>query len=373
MLKVGFLVNPIAGMGGRVGLKGTDGVLEEARKLGARPIAGDHAGAMLSEFAKMHDKGEAEWLTCSGGMGADSLEKAGIGFRTVYEAPKVTGQKDTVAASAEFLKRKADIILFCGGDGTARDICSVVGRKIPILGIPAGVKMHSGVFGVTPAKTAEVLVGFISGELKPAEAEVLDLDEDMYRQGEWVVRLYGSALTPFESTLVQTSKMMVEEASDADILAEIGEYVQELVSEEPETLFLLGPGGTAEAIGRMLGMDKTLLGIDAWAGKTQPGKDLNEAGILKLFDKYKKMKLILSPIGSQGFVLGRGNLQLSPAVVKRIGRENIIVVSTPAKLQKTPVLRFDTGDAELDRELAGRGWFSVVMGYRLSRLAKVAI
>jgi len=373
MLKVGFLVNPIAGMGGRVGLKGTDGVLEEARKLGAIPIAGEHARAMLSEFNRIRKDGDAEWLTCSGEMGADSLEKAGIGFSTVYEAPEATGQKDTVAASRAFLKQKADIVLFCGGDGTARDICSVVGRKIPILGIPAGVKMHSGVFGVTPAKTAEVLAGFISGDLKPAEAEIMDLDEDRYRKGEWVVRLYGSTLTPFESTLVQTSKMMVAEASDADVLAEIGEYIQELVSEEPGTLFLLGPGGTTEAIGKVLGMEKTLLGIDAWAGGAQPGTDLNEAGILKLLDKYKKVKLILSPIGSQGFVLGRGNLQLSPRVVRRIGRENIIVVSTPAKLQKTPVLRFDTGDAELDRVLAGRSWFSVVVGYRLSRLAKIQI
>lgn len=375
MLKLGFLVNPIAGMGGRVGLKGTDGKADEALRLGAKPISQEHADIMLAALQCILKKApaEIEWLTCSGPMGAESLERAGFAFRTVFAAGKKTASNDTLAAAKIFMDEKADLILFCGGDGTARDICSVVKRNVPMLGIPSGVKMHSGVFGITPAKTAEVLAGFISGELKPAEAEIMDLDEDLYRKGEWTVRLFDSALTPFESTLVQTSKMMVTEASDADILAEISEYIQELVHDEPETLFILGPGGTAEAIGKALGVEKTLLGIDAWIGGKQTGKDLNEQGLLKLLDIYNKVKLILSPIGSQGFILGRGNLQLSPQVIRKIGRENIIVISTPAKLAATPVLRFDTGDAGLDTELAGRGWFSVVMGYRLSRLAKIAV
>ncbi|MDD4308186.1 MAG: ATP-NAD kinase family protein [Thermoplasmata archaeon] len=375
MVKIGFLVNPIAGMGGRVGLKGTDGKADEALRLGAKPISQEHADIMLAALRGILDKApaEIEWLTCSGPMGAESLERAGFAFRTVFKAGKKTASKDTLAATKIFMDEKADLILFCGGDGTARDICSAVKRNVPMLGIPSGVKMHSGVFGITPAKTAEVLAGFISGELKPAEAEIMDLDEDLYRKGEWAVRLFDSALTPFESTLVQTSKMMVTEASDADILAEISEYIGELVHDEPETLFILGPGGTTEAIGKALGIEKTLLGIDAWAGGKQAGKDLNEQGLLKLFDKYNKVKLILSPIGSQGFILGRGNLQLSPQIIRRIGRDNIIVISTPAKLAATPVLRFDTGDAVLDTELAGRGWFSVVMGYRLSRLAKIEI
>jgi len=371
MAKVGFLVNPIAGMGGKVGLKGTDGMADEALSLGAKPIAGEHASAMLAKFAKLGI--EAEWVTCSGKMGAEYLEAAGISCAIVHKAPAPSRSEDTTAAVRAFLEEKVDIILFCGGDGTARDICSVVKRSVPMLGIPSGVKMYSGVFGVTPAKTAEVLAGFISGELKPAEAEIMDLDEEKYRLGEWVVRLYDSALTPFESTLVQTSKMMVTEASDADVLGEIAEYIGELVSEEPETLFILGPGGTTEAIGKALGMEKTLLGIDAYAGGDQVGKDLNEAALLKLIDKYNKTKLILSPIGSQGFVLGRGNLQLSPAVIRKIRRNDILIVSTPAKLAKTPVLRFDTGDAELDTELAGRGWISVIISYRTSRLAKISI
>ncbi|MDO9537038.1 MAG: ATP-NAD kinase family protein [Thermoplasmata archaeon] len=374
-MKIGFIINPIAGMGGRVGLKGTDGMEEQARDLGATPVSGINAETMLFHLRKIIKANpmEIEWLTCSGDMGADPLAKAGFEFRSVYESGIKTSSKDTLAAAESFLEEKVELILFCGGDGTARDISSIVKRKVPMLGIPSGVKMHSGVFGITPAKTAEVLAGFVSGELKPADVEIMDVDEVLYRKGEWSVRLYDSALTPFESTLVQTSKMMVTEASDSEILEEIGEYIQELVSENPDTLFILGPGGTTEAIGKMLGVDKTLLGIDAVVGDSQVGKDLNENGLLKLLDKYKNLKLILSPIGSQGFVLGRGNLQISPQVVRLIGRENIMVVSTAAKLQRTPVLRFDTGDDELNKMLAGRGYFSVVLGYRLSRLAKVEI
>ncbi|MCK5024254.1 MAG: ATP-NAD kinase family protein [Thermoplasmata archaeon] len=373
MVKVGFLINPIAGMGGRVGLKGTDGVLGQAMELGAEPVAREKAEIMLSRLRELIYIRELDWLTCCGDMGAKALDEAGFDFSITYDAIENTSQKDTLAAAKSFMDAGVDLIVFCGGDGTARDIVSMVEKNVPVLGIPSGVKMYSGVFGVSPARTAEVLAGFLNGELELADVEIMDLDEDKYRQGDWSVRLYYSAMTPFESTLVQSSKMMIEAASDEAIKEEIGEYIEELISEEPDTLFLLGPGGTLEFISKMLGMEKTLLGIDAIAGGQQVGDDLNEEGILQLFEKYNKIKLILSPIGSQGFVLGRGNLQLSPKVIQKIGRENILIVSTPAKLHRTPKLRFDTGDAGLNSELAGRGWFSVVIGYRLSRLAEVSI
>ncbi len=371
-MKIGFLINPIAGMGGKVGLKGTDGVLDQAIELGAKPVAQEKAGKMLSRLREIYPE-KIDWLTCRGDMGEKALDEAGFGFSIAYDSTEEASQKDTLAAAKSFMEAGVDLIIFCGGDGTARDIVSVIEKNVPVLGIPSGVKMYSGVFGISPARTAEVLDGFLKEELDLAEVEIMDLDEDKYRQGDWSVRLYYSANTPFESTLVQSSKMMIEAASDETIKEEIGEYIEELVSEQQDTLFLLGPGGTLEFIGNMLGIEKTLLGIDAIAGGQEVGTDLNEEGILKLFNEYNKIKLILSPIGSQGFVLGRGNLQLSPQVIRTIGRENIMVVSTPAKLQRTPKLRFDTGDADLNSELAGRGWFSVVIGYRLSRLAEVSI
>ncbi len=376
MKRIGFLVNPIAGMGGRVGLKGTDGVLDRAISLGAEPVAPLKAAEMLSAFTKMQENAPVEitWMTCSGSMGADVLGEAGFeDVEVILEVGKDTSGENTKVAVERFKEHGVDLVIFCGGDGTARDICQVTRDKVAILGIPSGVKMYSGVFGISPAGTAEILMDFLEDQLTMTNVEILDLDEDRYREGEWVVRLYDTALTPFESTLVQASKMMMDQVSEDGIKEEIAEYITEDIKDKPDTLFLLGPGSTVEFVARELNVGNTLLGIDAVVGGEVMGSDLNEEGILGLLKEYNEYRLILSPIGAQGFVLGRGNLQLSPEVIRRIGRKNIMVLSTPAKLQRTPVLRFDTGDAELDSELAGKGYFSVVMGYRLSRLVKVEI
>lgn len=375
--RVGFLINPIAGMGGRVGLKGTDGVVEAAIALGARRTAHIKAAETLTELRRLIDASGSDidvaWLTCAGDMGADSLRAARFSrFEIVHRAAEgQSDDRDTKAAAKGFVERGVDLILFCGGDGTARDLCDVVGERAPLLGIPAGVKMYSGVFGMTPARTAEILLGFLEGRLSVTQADVLDLDEEGYRQGEWAVRLFYSALTPYEPTLTPAAKMLITETSDADVKREIASYLLEEIRADRAALFLLGPGSTVRSIGDALGIEKTLLGIDAIAGDEVVGRDLNEREISDLLDRYPRCKLVLSPIGAQGFVLGRGNLQLSPEVIRRIGLDAIIVVATPAKLARTPVLRFDTGDATLDVELTASGYLSVVIGYRLHRLAKV--
>jgi predicted polyphosphate/ATP-dependent NAD kinase len=377
MTRIGFLINPIAGMGGRVGLKGTDGVLAEAIRLGAEPVASDRALEMLRELHGLLDgrtpAPPLDWLTCSGAMGADALAEAGFAeFRIMHSPGSDTGSDDTIAATRRFLEEGADIVLFCGGDGTARDIATVTQEAVPILGIPSGVKMYSGVFGVTPQRTAEILLGFAEGRLSPATVEILDLDEERYRAGEWAVRLWQSATTPFEPDYTQAAKALITEAADADVKEDIALYVAEEIGTNPDILFLLGPGSTVQSIGRRFGIDKTLLGIDAIADERVVGTDLNEGGILALLDQYPHRRLVLSPIGAQGFVLGRGNLQISPAVIRRIGPDNIVVVATPAKIRRTPVLRFDTGDRKLDAELAAGGYIPVVTGYRRRRLVKVS-
>jgi predicted polyphosphate/ATP-dependent NAD kinase len=306
-------------------------------------------------------------------MGADALRAAGFEqFEVVYTPASSPTRRDTEAAIAEFLERGVDLLLFCGGDGTARDICSVARQRVPMLGIPAGVKMYSGVFGASAIHTAEILVEYLAGRLAPAKVDILDLDEDRYRRGEWAARLYDVALTPFEPTLTQATKMLITDAGEESAKAEIAEHLFEAMQAEPQTLFVLGPGSTVQSLGSRLGVDKTLLGIDAVAGGQLVGKDLNERQLLDRIGRYPRVKLVLSPIGAQGFVLGRGNLPLSPEVIGRIGGENLIVVSTPAKLARTPLLRFDTGDAALDAALARKGFLPVVIGYHLSRLVRVA-
>jgi len=376
--RIGFLINPVAGMGGRVGLKGTDNVVEAAIELGAEPTSQLKAEETLRKLKALLDRpGEAvheNWHTCSGHMGADALRAAGFAdFEIVYEVSDDTSETDTKAAAARFLELGVDLILFCGGDGTARDIVSVVAQHVPILGIPSGVKMYSGVFGISATRTAEILLAFLEGRLEAAPADVLDLDEEKYRRGEWDVRLYYAALTPYEATLTQSAKMLVTEATEAEVKEEIASYLREEIEARPGELFLLGPGSTVQAIGQVLGIDKTLLGVDAVVDGRIVGKDLNERGILELFKRIPRRALVVSPIGAQGFVLGRGNQQLSPEVIRMISDRDIIVIATPAKLARTPVLRFDTGDAVLDAELARTGYVPVVVGYRRRRLAKVEV
>ena len=192
--KIGFIVNPVAGMGGKVGLKGTDGVVKQAIKLGAKPVASGKAEETIKEFISNYStKDEIKWFTCSGEMGVIELKKAGITkMETVYTpASKDTTSNDTKNACKRFLEKKVDLIMFCGGDGTARDIFEIVDQKIPLLGIPSGVKMHSGVFGVNISATAKMLHEFINQTLTIGDAEIMDLDEEKYRKGEWNIRLFS--------------------------------------------------------------------------------------------------------------------------------------------------------------------------------------
>jgi predicted polyphosphate/ATP-dependent NAD kinase len=221
-------------------------------------------------------------------------------------------------------------------------------------------------------RTAEILLRYLLREIGLAQVEIVDLDEDRYRSNEWAVRLYMSARTPFEPSCSQSAKALIEGLSEEAVKDDIAAHLREEIAAQPRTLFLLGPGSTVQAVGRALAMEKTLLGIDAVDGDKVVGLDLSEREILGLLGRYRDCKLVLSPIGAQGFILGRGNQQLSPMVIRRIGANNIILVSTPAKLARTPLLQFDTGDAELDDEMVSRKFFEVIVGYHRTRLVRVA-
>jgi predicted polyphosphate/ATP-dependent NAD kinase len=375
--RLGFLVNPIAGLGGRLGLKGTDGRADEAIGAGAEPVAPARAAAFLAALRDLTARGPdlaVRWLTCAGSMGADLLLSAGFAadsFEAMHVPDSPTTAADTQAFARLAVDRGADLIVFCGGDGTARDVLEAVRDRVPILGIPAGVKMHSAVFAIHPRAAAELLAAYLRGDLRVGEAEVLDLDEDAYRRGDWKIRFYGTAKTVVEPNLVQAGKLMVAEVTEEAILVELAEHFREVFEAEPGTLFLLGPGSTLAGIASRLGIAKTLLGVDAVAGMRTIQPDVNEAAILELLGRYPTAKLVVSPIGAQGFILGRGNLQVSPAVLRRIGTRNVVVVATPAKLAATPVLRVDTGDDALDREIRARDYLFVVMGYRTSKIHPV--
>lgn len=376
-MRIGFVINPIAGMGGRVGLKGTDGVYTDAVKKGAEPIA-EKKALLAIQTLKQENKeiaSQINWITCAHHMGENILLQSGIdkdSISVIYASSsgdigKSTTQ-DTINACKRFLEEQVDLLVFCGGDGTARDVVSIVKKTIPILGIPSGVKMHSGVFGITPHAAGMMIARFVNGELSTGDAEIMDLDETLYRKGTWKVRLYDTAQGILEPSYVQVGKASFAQVNDDDIKDDITDHISEELDNHPTTLYLFGSGGTIDFIAKKLGIHNTILGIDAVYQKETIAVDANEQEILNLLQKFDEIKVILSPIGAQGFIFGRGNLQLSPTIIRKIGIDNIIVLSTPSKLKDTPVLRVDTGDETLDKEFVEYEMMLVLIGYRMSRV-----
>jgi predicted polyphosphate/ATP-dependent NAD kinase len=363
MKRIGLLINPVAGMGGSVGLKGTDNSVLEARLRGAQPHAPDRAKIALAILAPRTD---LLFLTCSGAMGEDTVKGAGItGYQVLYHYTGESSSADTKKAVRTFLKSGVDLVLFCGGDGTARDVFDVTGSEVPLLGIPAGVKMYSAVFAVDPASAADLVLAFERDNIR--DAEVLDVDEEAYRAGTLKTRLYGVARTPVLAGKIQVAKQVYEERDEERAKAVIAQFIDEIML--PGTLYILGAGTTTEAIARRLGIKKTLLGVDVVRDKKRVAADCDEKTLLSLADKSGDIRIIISPIGAQGFILGRGNQQISASLVRKIGIHKVIVIATPHKLAQIPFLYVDSGDAALDREFGDT--IQVISGYRIAQRKKI--
>ncbi len=359
--KVGFIVNPIAGMGGAVGLKGTDGkvILEEAISRGAKPIAATRAEAFLTELKPII--GNISLLVGAGDMGENEARKQGYNFKVVGERKQQTSPEDTKATAKGIVDAKVDLLVFCGGDGTTRDIQRVVDLKIPVLGVPTGVKMHSAIFAVNPQAAARVVYRYLSGELPLHEAEVMDVDEQAFREGRLSAELFGYMLSPYEPHLIQSNKLASPMTEDElRNQAAIAVYIIEIM--EPGVLYIMAPGTTTRTISDLLDQKKTLLGVDLFLDKKIIEKDVNEKQIIQAI-KGKKAKIIVTLIGGQGFVFGRGNQQISSKVIRQVGLENVLVVATASKLRNLKSLRVDTGDPELDRDFR-KNKLKVIFDYK---------
>ena len=371
--KLGLIVNPIAGLGGKVGLKGTDGeaIIKRAIKLRATAVSPTRALEALRTLT--YARNEFELVTYPFEMGQDVAEKCCLNSKIIGSIVKgKTTATDTKNAARDMMKVGVDLILFSGGDGTARDICEVIGGEVPVLGIPAGVKMHSAVFAINPKKAAELAISFLRGEASLREAEVMDIDEDAFRKKNKVVaRLYGYLQVPYEKSLVQPIKIgsstTMDEKSNQEAIAE---YIVERM--EDDCYYILCPGTTVKAIADKLGFKKTLLGVDIVKKRRMIAMDVNEEKLLKLIEG-EKAKIVVSPIGGQGFIFGRGNQQISPQVIKKVGIDNIIILATENKLHSIgpgkPLL-VDTGDDEINRQLSG--YKRVVTGYNKEVIWKVS-
>jgi len=364
---LGFIVNPIAGMGGAVGLKGTDGkdILEKAINLGAEPVAPARAEFFLSELKAI--KKDVQLIVGVGLMGENEARNHGYSCKVFGEKRKQTSNEDTVEIAKEIVKEGVDLLVFCGGDGTARDVLNAVDKQLPVLGVPTGVKMHSAVFAVDPKAAARIASRFLRKQLPLWEAEVMDIDEEAFRRGRVSARLHGYLLTPYEPRLIQGAKMaspMTE--SEVRNQAALAIYVIETM--KPDVVYIISAGTTTRIIGDLLDEKKTLLGMDLFCNKKLVAKDVNEKQILEAI-KGKTARIIVTPIGGQGFIFGRGNQQISPEVIRQVGMDNIVVIATKNKMKNLKSLKVDTGDTELD--VAFRGTIKVLTDYKVEQTVPI--
>jgi predicted polyphosphate/ATP-dependent NAD kinase len=359
--RLGFIVNPVAGLGGRVGLKGSDGlaVQQQARELGAVPEAPDRAAEAMKMLKK--SAGDLEKIvTCPTDMGENVAVRCGFSPIIIGDiSPGKTTPADTQRAALEMHALGVDLIMFAGGDGTARDVCEAVGDTVPAIGIPAGVKIHSAVFGVNPASTGELAARFLGDEIRTLRnAEVMDIDEEAYRQGIVSPRLFGYLKIPYQRRLVQARKSPNPVSEEAVLNA----IALDVIDHMDEDCYMIGPGTTTRPILTNLGLRKTLIGVDVVCGRKLVIADANETSLLELLE-YHLAKIIVTPIGGQGYIFGRGNQQISPKVLRRVGLENIIVISAPEKILSLggrPLL-VDTGDYEMDEALSR--YMKIITGY----------
>ncbi|MEN0035835.1 MAG: ATP-NAD kinase family protein [Cellvibrio sp.] len=364
MFKLGLIVNPYAGLGGSVGLKGSDGdvIRSEAIARGAEPRALQRIERTLQIISNFKD--QVETFCFAGDMGEASSRAAGFITHVIGEAEQQpSNAQDTCAAARLIMQQNVDLILFAGGDGTARLIADVVGKTQPVLGVPCGVKMHSGVYANAPEAAGEILKQLLTGSLvNVVERDVKDIDEDAFRNGQVRARFYGTLLVPEDSQFLQQVK---NAGTERDELAQL-DVAQEMIDQlQPDTLYLVGPGSTTHLFLQELGLEGSLLGVDLLLNNELIAADVSAAQILAQLDNFSgPVKMIITAIGGQGHILGRGNQQFTPSILRRVGKDNIHIIAARGKilaLNGRPLL-VDTNDPELD--IAFGGYRPVITGYR---------
>jgi len=362
MFKIGLIINPYAGIGGRVGLKGSDGeaIRSQALQMGAEKLALQKAENALLEIVE--DKAKIKILTASHEMGQSLCHKLGFDHQVVYQAAELSSAKDTQNAIKAIQRHKPDLIMFAGGDGTARDIYQVADEQQVLMGIPAGVKIHSGVYAVSAQAAGLLLKKMMRGQLvNLTQADVVDLDEAAFRQGLVKSRYYGEMMIPNSIQYMQAVKQASDYHQEQN-LEDIAAYVIEQMDDE--FYYVIGSGTSCAVIMRQLVIENTLLGSDIIHQGQLIQADATERDLLQAIEENKKVHFILTVIGGQGHILGRGNQQISPPVVQKVGWQSFTIIATEQKIKALdgkPLL-VDSGDRELDKQL--RGMQKVIIGYR---------
>ncbi|SFD10937.1 Predicted polyphosphate-or ATP-dependent NAD kinase [Pseudoalteromonas denitrificans DSM 6059] len=361
--KLGLIINPVAGLGGSVALKGSDGMSQKAIELGAIAKSNMRTRAALEVLKPYQSK--IEIYTVNGLMGEQVSRELGFKTHIVYACGPESTAKDTENAAQILKQQDVDLILFAGGDGTARNICHAIEDSIVVLGIPAGCKIHSGVYAITPKAAGRVVELLIKGELVTVQdADVMDIDEVAFREGSVKAKRYGEMQVPSELRYIQSVKNGGKE-TDELVLVDIAAFVASQM--EDDERYIIGSGSTVAAIMEEVGLKNTLLGVDVIEDHELIASDVTATQLFKLITEHNnkglKTKLVITLIGGQGHIFGRGNQQLSPELIRLVGRDNIILVATKTKLQalNNRPLICDTGDSKLDDELSG--YIRVITGY----------
>lgn len=376
MFRLGLIINPLAGIGGRVALKGSDGdaTVKKAQQLGAKPLAQSRVRAALEEIQTYRD--QIKIYTAAHDMG--EFIARDLGFDVEVVADNINGATtaaDTENTVKKLIQKGIDLLLFAGGDGTARNVYHALqeihqDHSITLIGIPAGCKIHSSVYAVTPRHAGELLALIIRGRpLALKEAQVMDIDEEAFRHDVVKARRYGQLMVPAENHYMQNMKEGGIEHEEL-ILQDIAAYIVETM--EDDSVYFIGSGTTPKAVMDELGLESTLLGIDAVQNRQLLAKDMNEQQIKALLAEHPNAKMILTIIGGQGHLFGRGNQQFSPDVIRAIGKDNVIVIATPDKLHALGgrPIRVDTGDETLNENLCGM--IQVITGYEQQTLYRIA-
>lgn len=351
--KVGLIVNPLAGLGGSVALKGSDNVAKDALAKGALPQAHKRCLAALQPLQGL----DIKVFTYAGDMGENCALVAGLSHQVIGAAKHQPSQfEDTMCAAQELAQLGVDVIMFAGGDGTARDMLKALetaGSQIPVVGIPAGVKIHSGVYGINPKAAGQVVAKLVSGELVSLRShEVRDIDETAFREGQVKARYFGEMLVPEEHQYMQATKSSSGKEDEQLVLMDIADWVAENMDDDVR--YIMGSGSTVAAIMERLGLVNTLLGVDVIENGELIASDVTAQELLQLTQGHIS-ELYITLIGGQGHIFGRGNQQLSPALIRQLGLDHIHIVATKTKLNELegrPLL-VDTGDGQLDDELTG--------------------
>lgn len=368
--RLGLIINPLAGVGGQAALKGSDGVAEQALAQGVLPQAQRRVAIALEQLLPLRE--QLQVFAAPGPMGSDLLTDMGFDHQVIGELGDAnqTSAEDTERCAAALQQTGVDLLLFAGGDGTARNICNQIRADQLVLGIPAGVKIHSGVYAVNPRAAGELVALLVKGDLvRLREADVRDIDETAFRQGQVKTRHYGELSVPEEGRFVQQVKQGGREIETL-VLDDIAAWLQE--EQDEGTGWILGPGSTNLGLLDAMGLHGTLLGVDVLRHGELILQDATEQQLWALLEQGGDWRILVSAIGGQGHILGRGNQQLSPRVIRAVGLDNLMVVATKTKLTTLDGRPFlvDSGDVELDQQLTGLR--RVLSGYREEMLYPVS-